>query len=157
MSMMSGGFDRPLRLGEREREIREERKEEREGERNPTTGPHQPRPAFVDDRQLRRSQRSQTGSPSTPTQASPPNHGRPSDTPLAAQLRDGRQIGPKPPQRGPRPTARQRRPELHAAEPVLGPPHSTELPKPYYRRHTKQHFTTTTRSKPEHASSHGRR
>ena len=62
-----------------------------------TTGPHQPRPSFVDDRQLRRSQRSQAGSPSTPTQASPPHHGRPSDTPLAAQLRDGRQIGPKPP------------------------------------------------------------
>ena len=62
-----------------------------------TTGPHQPRPSFVDDRQLRRSQRSQAGSPSIPTQASPPNHGRPSDTPLAAQLRDGRQIGPKPP------------------------------------------------------------
>ena len=39
---------------------------------------------------------------------------------------------------------------------VLGPPHSRELPKPYYRHHTEQHFTTTTRSKPEHASSHGR-
>ena len=62
-----------------------------------TTGPHQPRPAFVDDRQLRRSQRSQAGSPSTSTEANPPNHGRPDDTPLAAQLRDGRLIGPKPP------------------------------------------------------------
>ena len=48
-------------------------------------------------RQLRRSQRNQAGSPSTPTQANPPNHSRPDDTPLAAQLRDGRQIGPKPP------------------------------------------------------------
>ena len=53
----------------------------------------------MDDRQLRRSQTNQASSPSTPTQPNLTNHGRPGDTPLAAKLRDGRQIGPKPPRK----------------------------------------------------------
>ncbi|CAE7762655.1 unnamed protein product [Symbiodinium sp. CCMP2592] len=57
----------------------------------------QQQPAFVDRRELRRNQHGRTPPQSTQAQPNPPNINRPPYTPLAAQIHDGRSIGPKKP------------------------------------------------------------